>query len=707
MRPGPGGALPDITRIAWKDRSIELTSRRLFGDSAGNDPEIRSRTTRLVQRLFIHDSVIRVLCERASGTLTLRLADDATDTLAVMTQLCGTLKADAPSPHRLPVLPREEVPAGSFELHRTGRLITSWRILERTGDTLTLLPPDDQASGPRFELACEAIAHADGVSDILADTRRGLLTVEAVPGRPLDEEALLRTLERLDSPNTLTLVDRSFPKADLRLPAVAIALAAIAQWVSPMVWPVAAALIVWLNMPMLRRGIAELRKGVLSLPILTVLIVAGTLAGGALFAASLMTLTSRYWQNQYFGMLALAQSEWLGQLCDAGGIAVRCLPHGHFETIRADRIRPGDIIEIKAPESIPADGDWIDGEGEVVHPFGETVVGRVSEGDVTFRLYAGGWLRSGKIRMRVSAAGETTKIRRVRAEILESAGVLKGASTVNRHGESFAEKTVVPSLALAGLGLATGGLSEAVAVLRPDYGMGVGMGEGLQRLKLGAEALHEGFLVRDLAKVANLRSIDLWLVEPGCLDDRTREQILRSAAVAEIRGPSWIELTTALGSATLRGFAGMTDDSGRLRLIQSLRNSGIGRIGWIGDAEAWPHTASAVDVAFSSNTDFETAHPAAAVVNLVTGRETQWGRIFELLETSRNESLGLRLRALAPNVAAVSGALFMGFDSLASVILTNLGIFSVHRKVRKPGTAATRNGTDHATAKHAERNGHV
>ncbi len=637
----------------------------------------------------------------------LRLYDDFADTVDVMRQLCRILSSENDLPHLTPVLLRQEVPAESFELHRYGRLLTSWRILEHGPESLTLENPRFESSSQRIELARDAIAHVEGVSDVLADSRLGQLRVEAIPGRPFDEEVLLRTLERLEGQDPLSLADRRFPRADLRLPAIAVGLAAVAQWVSPMSWPLAAVLIVWLNLPMLRRGIAELRKGILGLPILTVLIVTGTLIGGALFAAALMTLTSRFWQNRYFSMLALAQSEWLGQLSFVEGTAVRCLPFGSFEVIRVDRIRQGDVIEIKAPESIPADGDWIDGEGEVVQAFGETIVGRVSEGDVTFRLFAGGWLREGKIRMRVAATGENTRARRVRQEILKSTGVLKGKSTVNEHGDSFAQKTVVPSLAIAGLGLATAGLSEAVAVLRPDYGMGVGMGEGLQQLKLGAEALHEGFLVRDSAKVANLRTIDLWLVESGSLDDRSRAIILRCAAIAEICGPSWIELITSRETSTLRGFASLNDDSGRERLIRALRKSGVRKIGWIGDAEAFPRTASAVDTAFSTNTDFESAHPAAAVVNLVSGRDPNWGRIFELLENSRDESLGLRLRALAPNVAAVSGALFMGFDSLAAVILTNLGIFSVHRKVRKSDITANRNGIDRGEAKPFERNGHA
>jgi len=39
--------------------------------------------------------------------------------------------------------------------------------------------------------------------------------------------------------------------------------------------------------------------------------------------------------------------------------------------------------------------------------------------------------------------------------------------------------------------------------------------------------------------------------------------------------------------------------------------------------------------------------------------------------------------ALIPNVVAVTGAFTMGFTSLATVILTNAGIWSIQRRTRQ------------------------
>ncbi len=684
--PGADGTEPLVHEIRWDATTIALRSDRLFGEEAGETPEVRRRTGMLIERLFAHEAVSGMECDRKAGVLSLRLRLDRPDecSVEVMRQLIRVLLGETDKPLHAPVRFWDEVPATSFELNRYGRLLTFWKVRERTDSSLTLVNPRIAWNPLMLELVEDALIHVEGVQEVIADVRLGQIQVNSVAGQRLDERLLLHSLEQLEAQNPLSLAELRFPRADLRWPALAVALAAGAQWLNPAIWPVAAALIIWLNLPMLRRGVVELRQGILGLPILTVLIVSGTMIGGALFAASLMTLTSRFWQNRYFSMLALAQSEWLGQLTVSRGNVVKCLPDGTRESLRIESLKTGDVIEIKAPESIPADGEWIDGEGEVIHAFGESVVGNVTEGDVTFRLYAGGWLREGRIRMRVNAAGELTRARRVRREILRSSGVLKGSVAVNEHGQAFAEKTVKPTLALAGLGLATVGLSEAVAVLRPDYAMGVGMGEGLQRLRLGAEALYDGFLLRNPGAVLELASIDLWIVEPGSMDGSALDRICRNSAVAEIRGASWIDLTTAEGKTSLRGFAPLDGDEGRVRLIRSLRTQGAKKIGWIGDAESLPLTASAVDIAMSTNTDFESAHPAAAIVNLASGREPNWGRLFEIAAEARGESLGLRMRAIMPNVAAVGGAFLMGLDSLAAVLLTNFGIYSVHRKVRKP-----------------------
>lgn len=677
------GTSPLITEIRWRHGVIELISETWFGNQAGQSRESRTRLAALLERLFCRDEIRSVEVDRDNAALTIRLSRGSGDCVETMQRIIDTMTAETVAPHRSPVMIWDESPEGSFEIFRHGRMLTTWCVAARTATTLSLHHPKLIGSPDLVELTEDWLSHVPEISDYGTDQRSGVLTIRSAPGRILDEESLFRSLERIVCLGRTHLPAPAYPKAKLPWPIAALGLAVCAQWVNPAVWPAAAAIIVWLNLPMLRVGFSDLRRGVMGLPFLTVLIVSGTLAGGAFFAASLMTISARYWQNQYASMLSMAQDDWLRQLMMPHGSVSRRLPNDRFETVRIEKLALGDIVELTSPETVPTDGEWIDGEAEVVHPFGETIVGRVSEGDVTFPLFAGGWLRSGRLRMRVTAIGAETRAERVRTEILEASGVLRGSTSLNRHGQAFAERTVVPTLALAGFGFATAGLSEAVAVLRPDYTTGIGMGEGLERLRLGAEALREGFLVRDPEALRKIIEIELWLWESDHKIADAHAPFGPNVMVAEIRSDYRIDLLQGGHRLTLQGFQELSGDIERERLVAELRRAGIRKIGWIGDAEAYQRTAAAVDLAISTGTDFEVAVPKAAVVNLSGDREPDWRRLFSMAESSHEETRGLRMRAIVPNLLAVSGALMMGFDSLASVVLSNLGIFAVHRRVRK------------------------
>ncbi|MFM1800786.1 MAG: hypothetical protein RJA81_138, partial [Planctomycetota bacterium] len=61
----------------------------------------------------------------------------------------------------------------------------------------------------------------------------------------------------------------------------------------------------------------------------------------------------------------------------------------------------------------------------------------------------------------------------------------------------------------------------------------------------------------------------------------------------------------------------------------------------------------------------------------------QWDKVFEIYRDQKRENDRVRKLALIPNVAAVAGAFTLGFTSLASVILTNAGIWTVFTRTRR------------------------
>ncbi|MDR3639143.1 MAG: hypothetical protein P4L84_35385, partial [Isosphaeraceae bacterium] len=86
-------------------------------------------------------------------------------------------------------------------------------------------------------------------------------------------------------------------------------------------------------------------------------------------------------------------------------------------------------------------------------------------------------------------------------------------SAVTGHGQTFAERTVVPTLATAGLGLLVGDLTTAAAVLRPDYATGPGLGVALELLEDTAECARRGILVRDPSALRRLAEADVVLFD--------------------------------------------------------------------------------------------------------------------------------------------------------------------------------------------------
>src|SRR5205823_4831164 len=88
---------------------------------------------------------------------------------------------------------------------------------------------------------------------------------------------------------------------------------------------------------------------------------------------------------------------------------------------------------------------------------------------------------------------------------------------VTAHGEAFAQRAVVPTLAAAGIGLIVGDVATASAILRPDYASGPGLGVSREVLHDVAAAAQEGIVVRDPSAFHRIAAADVWILDhhPG------------------------------------------------------------------------------------------------------------------------------------------------------------------------------------------------
>lgn len=677
-----------VSRIEWNDKRIEIHSLPLFGWDAAASADDRRRLRVLLERLFRSSAVARAEIDRNFHRLVIHLADGFSATPFVLSQVSQAFAGELDSLHtgNEPIILWDEAPSGSFTLGRAGRLLTTWHVLEDAPEWLVLKQPSLRHEHRLAEQLQPMLEEMPGVGRFTIDEDRGLLSLKAVPGQILDRQLIVQTLEQLTTNSASLALQTLYPKAKMVLPLATLGLAATAQWANPVFWPAAAALIIFLNWKTMVRSVRDLGKGGLGLPLLTTLIVVGTLAGGALTASALFTVLSRYWQNQYARMLSHARREWLGQLALPGGTYQLVKPNNQLENRPSCMIKAGDLIELTAPEAIPADGHLVEGEADVEYPFGEVHLG--SNGTaVPNRIYSGGRLKTGHIRLKVDRVGSDTRLARIREELFLACGTNRGESALNTIGQKFGEKTVLPTLALAGLGLAAGGVGTAVAVMRPDYATGVGMGQSLEMLRLSGDAFHDGFLIRDAQTLLKADQVQLWLIEKPTDDSPEFLPASPGQMVAEMVGPSRIDLVHQGQRLTLQGIPPIHNDVDRVRLFHLLRQRGISHIGWVGDAERFPNAARAANLALSTNSSLDATTNPAAAIWLADVIRPDWNKLLCLIHSQHAEQSLIRGMILAPNALAVLGALTMGFTSMASVIISSVGTWMVHERTRKKSSS--------------------
>jgi hypothetical protein len=669
----PDGSQPLVSRIRWSGQSIEIYSETLFSTPLENRPEQHSAINRLLERLFSDSIVGRVAVDRQPARMTIHLADGYLTSPANLERITKLFSGRGKTELAPPLVVWETTPSGSFEVVRDGQILTTWQVAETSPRQWAIRQPSLKHNRHLGELAVSFTEQLPYIKKAKIDRRHGLLLLKLQPGRQIDRASLIHSLEQLSSDAHHFLLPPPYPRAEMTMPLATLAVAAYSQWWNPAFWWLAGGMVVWVNRQMIIQSFKDLRHGVVSLPMLTTLIVLGTALGGAFVASALIAVTARLWQNQYAGMLNSARREWLGQLIQPSGTVHQLEARGTLKELPVGRLKPGDVIEIKAGTRIAADGECLEGSGKALYWYGRREVTSMAESS---RVYAGGLLESGRLRVRVSRTAANTRMAKIRHELLETTGTNRGKASLNCQGQHFAEKTVLPTLAMAGIGLATLDVNAAVAVMRPDYATGVGMGQGIERLRLASEAIAEGFLVRDPHLHEKAATINIWLMEQpvNCFIPPPGQYL------AMLSSPDCIDLRRGEETLTLQGFAPIRNDVDRMRLIQLLRDRGLS-VAWVGDAVRFPNTARFADIAISTNTEPDYDKNPTAILSLDEG-VIPWARALDLLTENQREARHVRNLALVPNILAVAGAFTMGFTSLASVVLTNLGIFTVFSRTR-------------------------
>jgi Cu2+-exporting ATPase len=216
--------------------------------------------------------------------------------------------------------------------------------------------------------------------------------------------------------------------------------------------------------------------------------------------------------------------------------------------ISVGAIVTGDIVIIYVGGLIPVDGEVIKGRATVDQ---QTITGESSpvEKSVGDKVYAATVIREGKLYVRAERVGDQTTAAQI-VQLVEGAPV--GETRIQNYAEKFADRLVVPSLAVAGGFYAVSpDVNRLVSMIITDYGTGIRVAAPTSVLASMRLAARHGILIkggRHMEKVTQVDTVifdktgtltagELHVLDVASFDERQfpPRRILALAAAAEAR----------------------------------------------------------------------------------------------------------------------------------------------------------------------------
>jgi len=388
------------------------------------------------------------------------------------------------------------MPGETVALHRFGGGVSVFEITQAGPGRLQLRHAalaQDPALGRRVE---DAVRPLDGVKQATVTGTAGKLWVSYQP-EVADIVQLIRAAEaQLASPRT-ALATLSPAPVKMGFANATLGLAALGEFALPVVLPVCIGMLVVSNFGTVREAGKQMGQGKAGLPVLYTALLGCSITTGQIVAHALMEWSFRFWAQRSNAALA----------GECRTLLEENLPiPANSRIVRSDEVealiptatlRAGNHIRIDGPGAIPADGRVAAGSAlvEETAVCGSRNPVRKSFGDAVF---AGSQVLAGKIEVEVWQTGMETRAARIASSVIECTRDLTRNPSLSRKAEAMADRTVLPTLAVAGLGWAVGagGLFTVGAVLHTDYASGPKLTVPLETLRGMGLALRSGAVVR-------------------------------------------------------------------------------------------------------------------------------------------------------------------------------------------------------------------
>ncbi len=475
-----------VPRIRIEGGALHIEFAGLFGLGA------ESQSRRFARRVFAFPQVHAMHLEPAFDKATVHYQADRDARADFVSHLAAVLGGveEGLDDSLLPLWAQGE----STTLHRFGEAVSVFEITQVGPARLQLRHAAlarDPALGRRVEDAVRALV---GVRQATTTGTVGKLWVSYEPGL-VDIMQLIRTAEtQLGSPRTALAVPGPTP-VKMGFANATLGLAALGEFALPVVLPVCIGMLVVSNLSTVGDAGRQLSKGKVGLPTLHTALLGCSITTGQIVAHALMEWSFRYWARRSNAVIA--------EECRA--LLEESLPiPAHSRLVRSDEVdaqvptgalQAGNHVRIDAPAAVPADGRVVAGSALVAEAAvcGSRRPVRKSFGD---KVFAGSQVLAGAIELEVWHTGTQTQAARIAGSVIECARDLSRNPALQRKAEALADRTVLPTLAVAAIGWPVGGLFTVGAVLHADYASGPKLAVPLETLRGVNLALRSGAVVR-------------------------------------------------------------------------------------------------------------------------------------------------------------------------------------------------------------------
>lgn len=500
---GPGGR----PGVAWSEGVIRLADPYLFVDPHSDAcRDFLRRALRLVD-------VLSVEIDRLRGLALIRYDPEWVEVEEMLGLLTDALQGqpDREERIRLDPIPTTLGDGPTVKVSRYGSILTTWEVVHELPGRLRFRNERLGSDAAMAQKIARELAAVHGIESCRVGSNSASLLVYHDPVA-IGSRQILQILDHLIEGPGLSMAHEGEPPAvRFGLTNASVGLAALGEFAFPALLPASAVLLVASNARTIRAALDEIRDRQPGLPVLTTTIITATLASGQFLAASLMGWMIKFWHHRHHEQHRATRRRLLPGMAQHRRFA-RLLIGDEEVEVTLERLRPRDPVSVRAGELFPADGRLIRGSAIVdERPIrGGFGLIRKGKGDL---VYAGTRAVAGEVCFEVEAVGASTRAATLASAVLSASSPPPSGFAVTAHGEAFARRAVVPTLATAGLGLMVGDLTTAAAVLRPDYATGPGLGVSLEVLRDSASCAREGIVIRDASVFRRLAEADLILFD--------------------------------------------------------------------------------------------------------------------------------------------------------------------------------------------------